>query len=104
MKTKEIKKGNKYQIREIKRLFRGVLKKYGVKKAALFGSVIRGEDTDKSDIDLLIEFEGEKSLLDLVGLKLDLEELVGKKVDVITYKSIHPLLREKILSKQERIL
>jgi predicted nucleotidyltransferase len=44
----------------------------GVKKAAFFGSIVRGESTENSDIDLVIEFEGKKSLLDLAGLKLEL--------------------------------
>ncbi|KJU81295.1 nucleotidyltransferase [Candidatus Magnetobacterium bavaricum] len=92
------------QAEDIKGIISNVLEKYGVKRAALFGSVVRGEATDKSDIDLLIEFEGRKSLLDLVGLKLEIEDLLGKKVDVLTYGSIHPLLKERILSEQEVIL
>ncbi|MBU7048271.1 MAG: nucleotidyltransferase domain-containing protein [Theionarchaea archaeon] len=48
--------------------------------------MIRGEATEDSDIDLLVEFEGEKSLLDLAGLKIELEEILGKKVDVLTFK------------------
>ncbi|OYT66952.1 hypothetical protein B6V00_02395, partial [ANME-1 cluster archaeon ex4572_4] len=79
-------------------------RKYGVKKAALFGSVARGEATEESDIDLLIEFEGRKSLLDLAGLKLELQELLRRRVDLLTYKSLHPLLKERILSEQEEIL
>jgi len=51
-----------------------------------------------------IEFEGRKSLLDLAGLKLDLQELLRRRVDVLTYKSLHPLLKERILSEQEVIL
>lgn len=92
------------QIDEIKKMLIEVLKKHGVKKAALFGSIVRGEATGESDIDLLIEFEGRKSLLDLAGLKLDLQELLRRKVDVVTYKSLHPLLKERILSEQEVIL
>lgn len=75
-----------------------------MKKAALFGSVARGEATEESDIDLLIEFEGRKSLLDLAGLKLELQELLRRRVDLLTYKSLHPLLKERILSEQEEIL
>lgn len=92
------------QIDEMKNILVEVLEKYGVKRAALFGSIVRGEATKESDIDLLIEFEGEKSLLDLAGLKLELQELLKRKVDVITYGSLHPLLKEKILSEQEVIL
>ncbi len=94
----------KDQIDEIKKTLIDVLRKHEVKKAALFGSIVRGEATEESDIDLLIEFEGRKSLLDLAGLKLDLQELLRRRVDVLTYKSLHPLLRERILSEQEVIL
>jgi len=93
-----------YQIEEIKKTLIEVLRKHGVKKAALFGSIVRGEITEESDIDLLIEFEGRKSLLDLAGLKLDLQEILRRRVDVLTYKSLHPLLKERILSEQEVIL
>ncbi len=92
------------QIEELKKTLIDVLRKHDVKKAALFGSIVRGEATDESDIDLLVEFEGRKSLLDLAGLKLDLQEIVRRNVDVLTYKSLHPLLKERILREQEVIL
>lgn len=89
---------------DIKKVILRILKKHDVKKAALFGSVVRGEETKKSDIDLLVEFKGKKSLLDLVGLKQELEEVLKRKVDVLTYKSLHPLLKDKILQEQQVIL
>lgn len=92
------------QIDEIKKVLLEVLRKYEVKRAALFGSIVKGEATAESDIDLLVEFEGRKSLLDLAGLKLELQELLRRKVDVLTYASLHPLLKERILSEQEVIL
>ncbi|HEC79553.1 MAG TPA: hypothetical protein ENI34_10530 [candidate division WOR-3 bacterium] len=95
---------NRDLIKEIKGVLVEVLKKYEVKRAALFGSIVRGEATEDSDIDLLIEFEGKKSLLDLVGLKLELQELLGREVDIITYKSLHPLLKERILNEQVVVL
>jgi predicted nucleotidyltransferase len=95
---------NREQIEKIKRVMVDILKKYDVKRAALFGSYVRGENNSDSDIDLLVEFEGRKSLLDLVGLKLELQEQLGKDVDVITYKSIHPLLKERILNEIEVII
>lgn len=70
----------------------------------MFGSFVRGEMGEGSDIDILVEFKGEKSLLDLAGLKIELEELLGRKVDVLTYNSLHPLLKDRILSEQEAIL
>ncbi|ADC64612.1 DNA polymerase beta domain protein region [Ferroglobus placidus DSM 10642] len=91
-------------IEKIKNEIIPVLKKYDVKRASLFGSIVRKEMTEKSDIDLLVEFEGKKSLLDLAELKIELEEKLKRKVDVLTYKSIHPLLRERILSEKVDIL
>ena len=67
----------------IKRKLTPILKRQGVTKAALFGSVVRGELKKSSDIDVLVQFKPGKSLLDLVGLKLDLEELLKRKVDVL---------------------
>ena len=91
-------------IESIKKSLIKVLMEHEVKKAALFGSIVRGEATEDSDIDLLIEFKGKKSLFDLAGLKLELQELLRRNVDVITYKSLHPLLKERILSEEEVIL
>jgi uncharacterized protein len=77
----------------------------GVKRAALFGSFARGDAMKDSDIDLLIEFKGKKkSLLDLAALKIQLEENLGRNVDLVTYNSLHPLLRDRILSEQVTIL
>jgi predicted nucleotidyltransferase len=92
------------QIDRLKKPLIDVLKRHDVKKAALFGSVARGEATEESDIDLLIEFEGRKSLLDLAGLQLELQDAVKRQVDVLTYKSLHPLLKERILEEQVMIL
>lgn len=92
------------QIDDLKELIISILKRHDVKRASFFGSIVREELTEDSDLDILIEFEGEKSLLDLVGLKLELEEIVQRKVDLITYNSIHPLLKNQILSEQVKIL
>jgi predicted nucleotidyltransferase len=90
-------------VKEIKNKIVPILKKYGVQKAALFGSFITGEQTQDSDVDILVEFKDaeNKTLLDLVGLQLDLEDLLNRKVDVLTYRSIHPLLKDYILKEQE---
>lgn len=92
------------ELTEIKNRIIPVLRRYGVKRTAVFGSFVRGEEREDSDIDILVEFEGEKSLLDLAGLKIELEEKLGRKVDVLTYNSLHPLLRDRILSEQKVIL
>jgi predicted nucleotidyltransferase len=81
-----------------------VLKRYGVRRAGVFGSYARGEAGPDSDLDLLVDLPPGASLLDLVGLQLDLSESLGIKVDAGTYKSIHPLVRERILGDEIRIL
>ncbi len=80
-----------------------ILKRNNVVRAGVFGSFARGEARKNSDIDILIEFHGRKSLLDLVGVKQELEETTKRKVDVLTYKSIHPLLKDIILKEEVRI-
>ncbi len=89
-----------FTIDSMKTAISASLEKYGVRKAALFGSVVKAEATEKSDIDLLVEFERGRSLLDLAGLKSELEVLLKRKVDIVTYRSLHPLLRDRILSEQ----
>jgi hypothetical protein len=91
-------------IEEIKDKIAPILKKYGVKKAGIFGSVARGESTEESDIDILVEIEGRMSLLDFAGLKLELEEILGRKVDLGEYSAIKPLIREEILKEVVPIL
>ncbi len=92
------------EIEKYKNIILTILKKHDVEKASLFGSIVRGEFTSESDIDLLIEFKGDKSLLDLVNLQFELEEQLDFKVDVITYNSLHPLLKDQILAEQVEIL
>ena len=92
------------QIEKYKEIILEILKKHDVKKASLFGSIVREEMDIDSDIDLIIEFKGDKSLLDLAALKIELEEKLLLKVDVLTYNSIHPLLKDQILAEQVEIL
>ena len=89
----------------IKRKAVPILKKHGVKRAAVFGSVARGTATSKSDVDLLIQYQSKKkSLFDFVDLKLALEEALQCKVDLLTYSSICWQLKERILNEQVVIL
>lgn len=78
-----------------------ILKKYGVKKAALFGSVVRGEASETSDIDMLVETPRNVSLFGFIDIKLALEDALGKKVDLIEYESIKPRLRPYILHDEK---
>ena len=65
--------------------------------------MVRYEDNENSDLDILIQFNEDKSLFDLIGLKLELEEKLKIKVDIITYDSLNSKIKEQILSEQEII-
>ncbi len=80
------------------------LKKAGVLRSALFGSFARGEASQESDIDILVELPDEKTLFDLIELEENLESALGRKVDVVTYRSLHHLLRKQVLREQVPIL
>ena len=91
-------------LNEIKEQIVPVLKEAGVTRSSIFGSVARGEADSESDLDLLVEFPKGKSLFDLVDLKEKLEGVISKKVDIVTYKAIHPLLRDIINREQVQII
>lgn len=92
-------------ITSIKRRSLPILRRHAVKRAAVFGSFARGDAKSGSDIDFLIEYKAKnKSLFDLVDLKFELENILGRKVDIITYGSIYWRLRERILAEQVVIL
>lgn len=90
-------------IKTIKKQIVPILKSQGVTKAALFGSATKGKMKKKSDIDLLVNLEKDKSLFDLAGLKLDLEKKLKRKVDVLTYNGINHRLKDIILNEQKII-
>lgn len=92
------------EIKQIKNRILPILKSRDIKKAAIFGSYVRNEQKPESDIDILVELKKGNSLFDLIGLEFDLQDKLGKKVDLLTYKSIHPLLKESILREQQPIL
>ena len=92
------------QIEPVREKIIDILRENSVKRASFFGSIVRGEMTEDSDVDLLVEFEGSRSLLDLAHLKNELEDAVNRRVDLLTYKSIHPLLKDRILAEQVPII
>lgn len=92
------------RIKQIKDKILPILKEAGVKKSSIFGSYVRGDQTKGSDIDILVEMPKGRSLLDLIGLEMELKKAVGKKVDLLTYNSINPLLRDYIEKDQLQIL
>ena len=72
---------------------------HGARNVRLFGSVARGEDHGSSDVDFLVDMEAGRSLLDLIGLGQDLEALLNRKIEVLTDASVHPALRDRILTE-----
>ena len=88
------------KVEDIKKKILPILKKYGVTRAGIFGSVVRGEAKEDSDVDILVEIEKRMSLLDFVGLKLELEEALGRRVDLGEYSTIKPIIRKQILSEE----
>lgn len=72
---------------------------HGLINVRVFGSVVRGEDTPQSDIDFLVDLEKGRTLLDLGGAFVKLQELLGRKVDIVTERGLHWYLREKILKE-----
>jgi len=72
---------------------------YGVTRIRVFGSVSHKQETSSSDIDLLIDMDADRSLLDLALLSNDLEDILGRKVDLVTEPALHPLLKTQILQE-----
>jgi uncharacterized protein len=91
-------------ISEIRDQVASVMRRRGVVHAAIFGSVARGEAGPASDVDFLVEFEEGRTLLDLSGLIIDLREALGRNVDVVTRRGLHPKLRDAILREEVPIL
>jgi uncharacterized protein len=71
-------------------------RKYAVKSLAIFGSIARGDDREGSDLDVLVEFEGKATFDNFMGLKLDLEDLFGRPVDLLTPNSLNPAMQTEI--------
>jgi len=90
-------------MQDVKQVIIPILKKYCVPKAALFGSYSRGDFSDSSDIDLVLEPPKKMSLLGLIRVEHELEDLLGIEVDLLTYASLHPYVRDYIL-RDEQVL
>ena len=92
-------------IEEIKKKVRPILKKYGVTKAGIFGSIATGEAGKDSDVDILVEITRDDiDLFGFIHIKSELEEVLGRKVDLVEYSTIKPLIRESVLKEQVALL
>ena len=74
-------------------------KKYGAYNVRIFGSLVRGELKDNSDIDFLVTFEPQRSLFDQGGLLMDLQDLLKCKVDIVDEQAMRPRFREQVLKE-----
>ena len=89
--------------REIINKIEQILRQNQVKRAGVFGSYATEREGNESDIDILVELSEENSLLDYIGLKLQLEDALNKKVDLVEYRTIKKALQESILRSEKRI-
>ncbi len=74
-------------------------RRHGAKDVRVFGSLARGEGAEDSDLDLLVTLAKGRSLLDLIALKHEIEDLIQRPVDVVTEQALSPYLRERVLSE-----
>ncbi|HEY7961390.1 MAG TPA: nucleotidyltransferase family protein [Solirubrobacteraceae bacterium] len=87
------------QLRARREEILGCATDHGARNVRVFGSVMRGESDASSDVDLLVEMEPGRSLIDLVGLWQDLEDMLGARVDVLSDGGVSPHLRERIYAE-----
>ncbi len=90
-------------LRQRKSEIESLAARYGAHDVRVFGSVARDEDTNDSDIDVLVEMSDEASLLDLVEFQQALEAMLNRRADVLTVRGINPHLRERILAEAVRL-
>ena len=94
---------NNKQISMLKKKIIPVLKKYKIKKAGIFGSYATGEAKENSDLDILVQ-PPRGIVLGFVKMGIELEEKLKKKVHLVSYKYIHPKLKDQILKEEIRII
>jgi len=91
------------EIKDIISKIKPVLEKYGIHSASLVGSMAYGDYTDKSDVDIVVEIEIPMSLLTFSALKIELEELLHRKVDLLERSALKVRLKQSVLSKEIRV-
>jgi predicted nucleotidyltransferase len=91
-------------IDEVKHIVLPILQRHKAKRAGLFGSLVRGDLKKSSDIDILVELDGKLSLLDVIGIQQELEDALGRSVDLVEYVAIKPRIKKQILDQEVPIL
>lgn len=81
----------------------GIAARHGASNVRVFGSVARGDAREESDVDILVDLAPGRSLLDHAALMVDLEDLLGRRVDVATERGLKPHVRERILREAVRL-
>ncbi|MDJ1171769.1 nucleotidyltransferase family protein [Roseofilum sp. BLCC_M154] len=89
----------KQELQEKRAEILAIAEQHGAFNVRIFGSVARGEEREDSDIDFLVDMEINRSLLDRIGLMQDLEDLLGRKIDVATVKGLRDYFRERIVNQ-----
>ena len=90
-------------LRRLEKLLPVARSRFGVSELAVFGSVARGEATDQSDLDLLVDFVGTPTFDGFMGLKLFLEDALGVRIDLVTRAALKPRLRARIEAEARRV-
>jgi uncharacterized protein len=88
-----------HQLNEQRQEILALAARHGAKSIRVFGSVVRGEADEQSDVDFLVDMEPGRSLMDMGGLLMDLQELLGCKVDVVSEKGLRQRIRERVLKE-----
>ena len=88
------------QIQKIKRLIEPVFKRYGIKRAGVFGSIAKGTAGAGSDIDILVDMDLSYDFLDFLKFRRELEDQLQQKVDVVEYRAIKPSVKQNILNSE----
>jgi predicted nucleotidyltransferase len=100
-----MKKLNRVEsIEDVRSVVAPILRKHGIGRAGVFGSFARGKVGKDSDVDLLVEIKDDLSLLDVIGIQQEIEEAVGRKVDLVEYETVKPLIKKKVLREEVSIL
>ncbi len=90
-------------LNEIKAKILPILKRYGIEKAGIFGSFARQESRN-NDIDILVQIKQDISLIDFVGIRLELEDVLNMKVDLVEYDALKPTIKDEVLRDEVPIL
>lgn len=86
-------------VQQKKREILAIIKQHGLSNVRIFGSIARGDETPLSDIDFLVDLKKDCTIFDLGGAHVKLQALLGRKVDIVSERSLHWYLRDKILQE-----